>query len=143
MKHLSKNATKIIRKIYDSMNDPKYFQTRGSYARIDNSDGNYMPVSVEKLFHIPTFDDHFVISHAYELNGDLMRDPEMEFAVKDGEFFPITFRQDDCSILQEVLIYRDSDGKPIRYNPRLQKDLVEFAEMWMQNINIQQKLEAI
>ena len=140
MKHLNAESTRIIRKIYDYMNDPEYAHTLGSYAKIDNGGNGFMPVSVEKLFHIPTFDEHFVISHTYEQNGDLMRDPEMEFVIKDGKYFPITFRQDNLCIMQEVLVCRDSDGTPVRYNATLQHDLVEFANMWLININAQQHL---
>lgn len=140
MKHLNAEATRIIRRIYDYMNDPEYAHTLGSYAKIDNGGKSFMPVSVERLFRIPTFDEHFAISHTYEQNGDLMRDPEMEFVVKDGKYFPVTFRQDNLGIMQEVLVYRDSDGTPARYNQTLQRDLVEFGNMWMININEQQHL---
>lgn len=140
MKHLNAEATRIIRRIYDYMNDPEYAHTLGSYAKIDNGGKSFMPVSVERLFQIPTFDEHFAISHTYEQNGDLMRDPEMEFVVKDGKYFPVTFRQDNLGIMQEVLVYRDSDGTPVRYNQTLQRDLVEFGNMWMININEQQHL---
>lgn len=101
MKHLNAESTRIIRKIHDCMNDPEYAHTLGSYAKIDNGGNGFMPVSVEKLFHIPTFDEHFVISHTYEQNGDLMRDPEMEFVIKDGKYFPITMLILDSSPKRE------------------------------------------
>jgi hypothetical protein len=140
MKHLNQKSAKILKALFDSMNDPRYVKTPGSYAKLDNGGPCIMPVSVEKLCHIPTFDEHFVVSHTYEQNGDLMRDPEMEFVLKDDKYYPITYRQDNLGIMQEVLEYRDSDGTPVRYKPKLQRDLVEFANMWMQNINEQQHL---
>jgi len=140
MKALNRKSSKILRKLIDCMNDPKFAKTPGSYAKIGKPDSCFMPVSVEKLFHIPTFEEHVVISHTYETQGDLMRDPEMEFVSKDGKFFPITFRQDNLGIDQQVFQYSDLDGRPVRYNSRLMAHLAEFADQWLLNINRQQNL---
>ena len=137
MKSLNKNATIIIQKLLACINNPKYARTMGKYAKINNS--NYSPVSVEKLMDIPTFDTHFVISHTTVLNGDLMRDPEMEFVTKNGKYYPITYRQDYLGITQEALIYTN-DGTPIKYRQDLMRDLAEFANEWMLNIEQQQHI---
>ena len=137
MKSLNKNATIIIQKLLACINNPKYARTMGKYAKINNS--NYSPVSVEKLMDIPTFDTHFVISHTTVLNGDLMRDPEMEFVTRNGKYYPITYRQDYLGIMQEALIYTN-DGAPIKYRPDLMRDLAEFANEWMLNIEQQQHI---
>ena len=137
MKSLNKNATIIIQKLLACINNPKYARTMGKYAKINNS--NYSPVSVEKLMDIPTFDTHFVISHITVLNGDLMRDPEMEFVTKNGKYYPITYRQDYLGIMQEALIYTN-DGTPIKYRQDLMRDLAEFANEWMLNIEQQQHI---
>lgn len=137
MKSLNKNATIIIQKLLACINNPKYARTMGKYAKINNS--NYSPVSVEKLMDIPTFDTHFVISHTTVLNGDLMRDPEMEFVTRNGKYYPITYRQDYLGIMQEALIYTN-DRTPIKYRPDLMRDLAEFANEWMLNIEQQQHI---
>ena len=137
MKSLNKNATIIIQKLLACINNPKYARTMGKYAKINNS--NYSPVSVEKLMDIPTFDTHFVISHTTVLNGDLMRDPEMEFVTRNGKYYPITYRQDYLGIMQEALIYTNN-GTPIKYRPDLMRDLAEFANEWMLNIKQQQHI---
>ncbi len=137
MKSLNKNATIIIQKLLACINNPKYARTMGKYAKINNS--NYLPVSVEKLMDIPTFDTHFVISHTTVLNGDLMRDPEMEFVTRNGKYYPITYRQDYLGIMQEALIYTNN-GTPIKYRPDLMRDLAEFANEWMLNIEQQQHI---
>ena len=137
MKSLNKNATIIIQKLLACINNPKYARTMGKYAKINNS--NYSPVSVEKLMDIPTFDTHFVISHTTVLNGDLMRDPEMEFVTRNGKYYPITYRQDYLGIMQEALIYTN-DGTPIKYRQDLMRDLAEFANEWMLNIEQQQHI---
>jgi hypothetical protein len=140
MKALNEKSSKVLRKLIDCMNDPNFAKTLGSYAKIGKPDSCYMPVSVEKLAHIPTFDEHIVVSHTYEREGDLIRDPEMEFVSKDGMFYPITYRQDDLGIYQQVFTFSDIDGRPIRYKARLMADLAEFANQWMLNINCQQQL---
>ena len=137
MKSLNKNATIIIQKLLACINNPKYARTMGKYVKINNS--SYSPVSVEKLMDIPTFDTHFVISHTIVLNGDLMRDPEMEFVTRNGKYYPITYRQDYLGIMQEALIYTN-DGTPIKYRPDLMRDLAEFANEWMLNIEQQQHI---
>ena len=137
MKSLNKNATIIIQKLLACINNPKYARTMGKYAKINNS--NYSPVSVEKLMDIPTFDTHFVISHTTVLNGDLMRDPEMEFVTRNGKYYPITYRQNYLGIMQEALIYTN-DGTPIKYRQDLMRDLAEFANEWMLNIEQQQHI---
>ena len=140
MKHLNKKSSAVLQKLIDCMSDPAYAKTMGSFAKIEKADSCFMPVSIEKLHHIPTFDNHIAVSHTYVENGDLMRDPEMEFVSKDGKFHPISFRQDNMGIHQEVFEYSTVDGRPVKYNPSLLNDLVEFANMWMLNINEQQEL---
>ena len=137
MKSLNKNATIIIQKLLACINNPKYARTMGKYAKINNS--NYSPVSVEKLMDIPTFDTHFVISHTTVLNGDLMRDPEMEFVTRNGKYYPITYRQNYLGIMQEALIYTNN-GTPIKYRPDLIDIRIEFANEWMLNIEQQQHI---
>ena len=140
MKALNEKSSKVLRKLIDCMNDPNFAKTLGSYAKIGKPDSCYMPVSVEKLAHIPTFDEHIAVSHTYEREGDLIRDPEMEFVSKDGMFYPITYRQDDLGIYQQVFTFSDIDGRPIRYKARLMSALAEFANQWMLNINCQHQL---
>ncbi len=140
MKALNEKSSKVVRKLIDCMNNPKFAKTLGSYAKIGKPDSCCMPVSVEKIAHIPTFDEHIAVSHTYEREGDLIRDPEMEFVSKDGMFYPITYRQDDLGIYQQVFTFNDIDGRPIRYKARLMADLAEFANQWMLNINCQQQL---
>ncbi len=60
MKALNEKSSKVLRKLIDCMNDPNFAKTLGSYAKIGKPDSCYMPVSVEKLAHIPTFDEHIV-----------------------------------------------------------------------------------
>ena len=103
MKHLNKKSSAVLQKLIDCMSDPAYAKTMGSFAKIEKADSCFMPVSIEKLHHIPTFDNHIAVSHTYVENGDLMRDPEMEFVNKEGKFHPISFRQDNMEYIRRSL----------------------------------------
>ena len=57
MKHLNKKSSAVLQKLIDCMSDPTYAKTMGSFAKIEKADSCFMPVSIEKLHHIPTFDN--------------------------------------------------------------------------------------
>ena len=103
------------------------------------SDG-FMPLSIEDIG--PSAEGHRLIalSHTAEQNGDLMRDPEMVFAIHDlGESLaaePLSFRNDFMGIMQEVYRY-DDHGKRTHVDPRLKKELQSFARMWFRNLKAQ------
>ena len=65
MKHLNKKSSAVLQKLIDCMSDPTYAKTMGSFAKIEKADSCFMPVSIEKLHHIPTFDNHIAVSHTY------------------------------------------------------------------------------
>ena len=58
----------------------------------------YEPLSIENLEY--TFKGYPVwgMMHAYDMNGDTMRDPDMTFLVdrETGNIIPHTFQQDNC-----------------------------------------------
>ena len=78
--------------------------------------------------------------HYGELNGDLMRDPEMLFLVlvdKEGVWhvYPHYYRNDYVfGVEKESLVYRDGE---LRVYPAMQKDQAEFAAMWLGNLKDQ------
>lgn len=104
-----------------------------------NSDG-FMPLSIEDIGLSANGQRLIAISHTAEQNGDLMRDPEMVFAIHDwGEFLaaePLSFRNDFMGIMQEVYRY-DDQGKRTHVDPRLKKELKSFATMWFRNLRAQ------
>lgn len=110
----------------------------GQALRI-NSDG-FMPLSIEDIGLSANGQRLIAISHTAEQNGDLMRDPEMVFAIHDwGEFLaaePLSFRNDFMGIMQEVYRY-DDQGKRTHVDPRLKKELKSFATMWFRNLRAQ------
>ncbi|RPI56245.1 MAG: hypothetical protein EHM49_00720, partial [Deltaproteobacteria bacterium] len=80
------------------------------HKKIDNSNGTFMSVHVEFInrYNNGIVGDVFSVAHYYEQNGDMMRDPDVEFLRNSGKFYPIYFRQDGAGgTEQEVLIFDD------------------------------------
>ena len=80
-------------------------------------------------------DNRFAMSHNYELNGDLMADPDVEFIVDKTNrlLYPQSYQQDNLQFYERV----DSD-------PYKAHELNGFMDEWMQNIQANQyKVKAI
>lgn len=139
MKPLKAKATVIIQELYEAMSNPKYsFGESHGYAKIQN-DPVFMPVVIEKVGNLAGYGEIISIAHYSEQNGDLMADPEMTFTIVEGEYYPISFRNDYVGVYQEVFSF-DEDSKPKTINIRLQFDLAVFSNQWMENIKEQQGL---
>ena len=139
MKSLNTKATLIIQKLYEAMSDPKYSQDEdGNYAKIANAP-NLMPVIVEKVGSLGGYGEIISIAHYGEQNGDLMADPEMTFTIVNGEYYPISFRNDYVGLYQEVFSYNE-EGEPEAIDTKLQSDLTSFANTWINSIQEQQRL---
>ena len=139
MKSLNSKATMIIQKLYEAMSNPQYMQDEdGDYAKIQNSPA-LMPVIVEKVGSLAGYGEIISIAHYGEQNGDLMADPEMTFIIVDGEYFPISFRNDYVGLYQEVFSYNE-EGEPAAIDIKLQSDLTSFANTWITSIQEQQAI---
>jgi hypothetical protein len=133
MKPVNAYAQKVLEQLTADLADPS---TDGvSSRRIDNSNGTYMSVSVERIgAHT------YSVAHYYVQNGDMMRDPEMVFVKGgDGRFYPIYFRQDGIGVERESAGL-DEHGAVKWTRPVWQKDQAVFAGTWMRNIVSQQGL---
>ena len=100
--------------------------------KIDNTNGTYMPLIVEKVTDEPGFTAVYSLAHYGKQNGDLMADPEMTFGENEHEFYPLSFRNDYAGVHQDVFAEK--------VNIKLQHKLVEFANKWFHEIMCQQKL---
>ena len=110
----------------------------GNGRKIDNTNGTFMPVHIERLNKCK-LGQIFSVAHYFEQNGDLMRDPDMGFIKGgDGEYYPISFWQDSPLIRDEVATWKD--GEIVAYREKQQASLVTFANTWMRNIKEQQGL---
>lgn len=116
------------------------------HMSIDNP--SYMRLVIEGIGLSPDGRQMVSVAHYYEQNGDLMRDPEMVFAI-DLEpatlqrpdpagrlrWIPVSFQQDGgLPIYQEAIVWRDG---LIRVRPKLFKDLKSFSRTWNRNIGEQ------
>lgn len=127
MKTLDKKAAEILRGLLA-------LQT----AKIDNSDGVYMPVHIE-LIDLTEKYNHISLAHYGQQNGDAMRDPEMIFALhkESQQFIPYYYRNDYMGIEQNSVKWSE-DG--VFLNRRLQAEHTAFANQWLRNIATQQHL---
>jgi len=134
MKAINKRATVVMDKLTEGLS------TQCEHKVIDNADGNFMAVHVERLAQ-KNLGLLISVAHYYKQNGDMLRDPDMEFIVgDDGKYYPVYFRQDGgCGFEQEAVTY-DSAGEIAGYRIPIQNELVDFANTWMKNIKEQQNL---
>jgi len=132
MKAISKAAKKVLDALTENMD------TLGDSRKIDNTNETFMPVHVDFL-NTCDLGNVFSVTHYYEQNGDLMRDPEMQFIKGiDGEYYPISFWQDSPPMRNEVVFWKD--GEITGWMGNEQAALVTFANTWMRNIKEQQGL---
>ena len=107
-------------------------------ARITSE--SYMPLSIEDIGHSPDEFRQIAISHYGIQNGDLMRDPEVVFALQEINNYtiaePISFRNDYAGFYQEAYIY-NGQGKRTHIKPTLKKDLISFSLTWFRNLKHQ------
>lgn len=137
-KKLNAKSTKVFEQIIAQLNGK-------NHVKIDNSNGAFMPVTVEFLYNddlqgrIPG-GKRYSIAHNYVCNGDFMRDPDIEF-IYDGEnVYPVYFMQDGTfHIRDDVFAYND-EGKIIGYYSSRANSIKDFCNMWMVNIKEQQSL---
>lgn len=136
MKSLTGTAHKVMELLVEGLNDVEAHQT------IDNSKGTFMAVHVEFInkFNNGIVGDVFSVAHYYEQNGDMMRDPDVEFLRNGGKFYPIYFRQDGAGGKDEEVLSFDDDGHVQGYRKAMQADIASFCQIWMQNIKEQQGL---
>jgi hypothetical protein len=132
MKSINDKATAIMNQLTESLNE------EDRSRKIDNTPG-YMATCVE-LIQQTNSGPLFSVAHYFEQNGDLMRDPDMVFIrCQDNKYYPVSFQQDSLGIYQEVVLF-DIFTTPQVNDEECQRQLAEFANGWMLNIQQQQNL---
>ena len=133
MKAINQQAKKVMGLLIEGLDNDT-----NDHKKIDNTKGTFMTVHVECIGTC-NLGPIYSVAHYYEQNGDLMRDPDMEFIKGgDGEYYPISFWQDSPVIRDEPLTWKD--GEVIAFHPKRQAALATFANTWMRNIKEQQGL---
>lgn len=98
------------------------------------------PILENKAYYMkyssPHFDDlnietigenRIAISHYYELNGDMMADPNIECLVDNENklLIPITYQQDNLQVFYDIDTH-----------PEMANELNDFLKYWLENIKI-------
>ncbi|HDX6244511.1 TPA: ImmA/IrrE family metallo-endopeptidase [Campylobacter fetus subsp. venerealis] len=138
--YLGAKETEIFNVILEELGDKEYIKFQ--------SKGNFSDLSVDKLGSI-TLDGkdyrRIALAHNSIENGDVMADPDMEFAIlktQDSlEIIPLTYQNDytetyDTAFLKFYSHISDLSNNTI--NKETAKKLAEFANMWLNNLNEQQ-----
>lgn len=113
----------------------------GALSRSDNhisvENEPYTRLAAEYLY----FRDYkgrpvYYIAHYSTQNGDLMADPEIEFAVDEAAqtVEPVLFHNDYTGSYDEV--YKEVNGQ-MMYSQRLRVSLDEFLHIWLKNLKRQ------
>jgi len=133
LKALNKKAETIFYKLIEKINED-------GYVKIDNTNGAFMPVSVEKI-NESHYGKIYSIAHYYEQNGDLMKDPEMTFLVnnEDKKVYPISYQTDGIFGGYEQGATFENDLL-VGIRKQFNNAHKNFANQWMININNQQEL---
>ncbi len=136
MKTLNKTATKIFLQLVE-----KVKANADNYIKINNAQGLYMPLNIEKISDIDSF-ECFSMAHYGEQNGDLMADPKMCFLLAqkgaDSIVIPYSFRNDYMGVDRMDILIENNKIRGAR--KKAIADNVSFANMWLKNIKNQQNL---
>jgi hypothetical protein len=138
MKRLGKTATKIFMELIAGI-------PIGDAKKLDNARGSFMAVSVDHLGRDSRGGALYAVAHRYEVNGDLVPDPDVEFYVVDDPSLPDAKAIYPTAIDHGALgyyrhVHFDSAGQPARVASRGQAALATFCDGWMRNIASQQGL---
>lgn len=109
-------------------------------VKLDNAEG-FVPLSVERIYRDNSIGEIWSFAHYGELNGDLMRDPEMEFLVVGQKVYPISYRLDYVGFYEPLAWLTDSSTLEIDQGLIRQgkaQEQADFAAMWLRNIADQQ-----
>lgn len=106
----------------------------------DNAPGAFLPAHVERIDS-----DRYSVAHYIEQNGDRIADPDIEFILEAGEWYPAAVTQVPVQVLgrqgggYRVAIDYDEEGQ-LRVSKKAYNDLREFAQVLLTNIKEQQGL---
>jgi len=130
LRGIGQSARAVLERLVGGLDD------LGANSKIDNTNGEFMPVCVERVEET-THGSVFSVAHYYEQNGDLVADPDVTLLrAADGDFYPLSY-QDARAYRRAVEL--EPDGE-VRANPRQQADLARFVDGWMSNVKSQQGL---
>ena len=87
-------------------------------AKFGSAEGVYVPL--------------YSFAHYGEMNGDAMRDPDVVlFRGPDGNWYPVSYRNDYVGAFDEVLAFEDGN---VKFRARGMADLASFVGSWAANL---------
>lgn len=145
MQKLNQSATKIFCRLLKKLEGKNYLKIVIP---------EYMPLVIEQLqqdIKTPVGEGRlYSLCHYFELNGDLMRDPEMCFIMVDNRtepkdyiavgIYPQLYRLDSLGLYEECI--RIEYAKVTNCITAWQKGHCSFANTWLKNIAQQGFLNA-
>lgn len=124
---LSRKSTgAILDKLTEELADPAGLGN--SHRRIDNFPDAYMAAVVERIGA-----DRYSVAHYFEQNGDRVADPDIEFVLAGGEWFPVAAQ------LANGSYYRVEDDQG-QISRRTYNNIRELAVTLLRNIKEQQSI---
>jgi len=139
MKALNATATKIFANLVKDLKEP------GEDKKFDSGGPALMPVCVDFLQDFGNGLETYAVAHRFEMNGDLVPDPDVEFLVRRSKDRTVLAVWPLAIDMAPPFAYRrhvelGADGKPERLNQAGQYDLASFCSRWMRNIKHQQSI---
>ena len=129
LKVLGRQACQVLDQLCEGV-------AHGESRRVDNTQGTFMPVSIEHLSVTP-IGSIFSVAHYFEQNGDLIADPDMTFLRAMGGTWSALSYQDSSGYRRGAEV--TAEGR-VRIWPREHAAQTRFGAIWMRNIRGQQGL---
>ena len=119
-----------IEKILQSVGQLDRFNAGGDFhLRIENAP--YMPLSIERHGEIVS------VTHYFEMNGDLVPDPDLELLLTaSGDWLPLAIQHSTGHYFRAVEVI-GRGGRFEVMNPKVLRDLQSFARQWGRNLLMQ------
>lgn len=112
---------------------------KAQYLKIRIGD-SFMPLVIELVTENgPRGYPVISVAHYYQQNGDMMRDPEIEFEILQEGYSPISYLQDPYRADQ--IVWKNEEGK-VLVNVRKMVEVTSFARIWNRNLIEQGFLKA-
>lgn len=112
------------------------YEDETPYLRLDMP--GFDRLTIERYWTKPTI---LTVGHYFEMNGDLVPDPQVDFYAKDGIWYPIAIDQFIIGYKRHVEINNVTGEMNLVVPLKLHDDLVGFTNMWAENIEGQEWLE--
>lgn len=127
MRPLNKNTTGVLNRLIENLGEEP-----GSSLKIGDEGDVFMPVHVDRVA-----EDRVAVAHYRDGNAHNC-DPMMEFIKVRSRWYPACIQQNPLGWYAVAIAPQPCGG--FRVNGRLNNDLCQFADLWLNNIRRQQGL---